>query len=188
MKTILITILSALILFGCKKKIINEIPEHCYTHEFAQFSIDNQLQEIKDNVFQGTNLSYMYGVKPNGEWSVGLESEDYELTINVAQSMTNEVYGTISDEAWLKTIEENGTYTLENNPRLQQLFLNDLTNSTLYTNEHIDSSLVKVTVNDIIKDCRFMEVEFNIYLRKDETAKHVTGKVKATIPKKKTST
>jgi hypothetical protein len=26
-----------------------------------------------------------------------------------------------------------------------------------------------------------MEVEFNIYLRKDETAKHVTGKVKATI-------
>ena len=169
---------------SCKKKPINEIPAHCYDDEYAFFSIDDTLQQIKEGTFQGASLYYSFGAKPEGEWSIGLESNDYELSINVASSLSTEVYRMISDEAWLNYWEENGSYQLEENALLQQFFLNDFNHSILFKSEHIDSSHVLITINDSINSCRYMEINFDVYLKKEQITKNVSGKVKATIARK----
>ena len=170
--------------FSCKKEAINEIPAVCYDHEYAFFAVDDTLQTIKEGTFQGASLYYMYGAKPDGEWSVGLESKDYELTINIAACLTSEAYREMTDEALLSFWKENGTYTLKDNPLLQQFFLNDFKQQVLYTGANIDSSTVIITIKDSINTCRFMEVNFDVYLKNLQATKHVNGKLNATIPKK----
>lgn len=178
---ILITLAAA-----CKKKPINAIDDSCYAYEFANFSVNDTLQIIKDEFFQGSNMNYIFGAKPTGEWGVALESEHYALSISYKDVLSNESYNSMNFDAWMASIEQQLNYSLETSSALQQVIFNDFRANKVYTSNEVFRGKVQTSVLKT-STCQFMELSYYLAFPIEQTSDsiRISGKLKVTVPPKK---
>jgi hypothetical protein len=183
---ILLLSLLAIAASACKKKPINEIDDSCYAFEFASFSVNDTLQIIKDEIFQGSNLNYLFGGKPTGEWSVALQSEFYALSISCKDVLSIESYNSMNFETWKASIEKQLNYSLETSNALQQIIFDDFRANKVYTTNDVFRGKVETIVLKT-SVCQFMELSYNLTFPVAENSDsiRISGKLKVTVPPKK---
>jgi hypothetical protein len=183
-----VVIISMLLMYAsaCKKKPINEIHDSCYTYEFANFSVNDTLQIIKDETFQGINMSFLFGGKPTGEWSVALQSEFYALSISCKDVLSNESYNSMNFNTWKASIEQQLNYSLETSEALQQIIFDDFRANKVYTSNDVFCGKVETTVLKT-SVCQFMELSYNLVFPIEDNSDsiRISGKLKVTVPPKK---
>jgi hypothetical protein len=180
----LVTAITALSLFSCKKKeIIDAIPQHCFDASFANFSVDNQLQIISDNSIDGVNLNYFFGAKPNGEWSVSLESDDFLLSINHEQLISFDEYLLMTRKEFLQWLASNDNIDLVTSNQVSNLLFQDFSSNELFIRDDLASGLAKMKYLEA-NNCAFIEVDYELRFQKNSSEKIVTGVLKsAVVPK-----
>lgn len=180
----LVIAITALNLFSCKKKeIIDAIPQHCFDASFAHFSVDNQLQIIPDNSIDGVNLNYFFGAKPNGEWSVALESDDYLISINHAQIISFDEYLFMTRKEFLQWIASNDSIDLVSSNQISNLLFQDFSSNELYVRDDLVTGLAKMQYVES-NNCAFIEVQYELKFQKNSLEKMVNGVLKsAVVPK-----
>lgn len=168
----------------CKKEVLNTIPPQCYSDQFANFSVNDTLQEIKEEWIEGVNIHSSYGIKTTGEWAVALESNQYAISILVGNLLSDQEYQELSYPEWKKFIENKGTYSLNNNPLVQQILIHDFNRGNVFT--QIDSLNGKVSISYEVpnKNCNYLVVSYQFNLQKNNSLITLSGNIKVPIPKK----
>jgi hypothetical protein len=166
---------------GCIKKD-NIIPEVCFLREVATFSINDSAQLIKDDPFQGVNLNYLFGIKPTGEWSVALQSQQYLLSIFVSECFSFKDYQSYDAATWERNLPTCRINNPNNNERIEQFMLHDLEVNDIFEKQHILSGNINYAIEQIDNDCLYIRVTYAFDLRKNNRIKNLDGTILAAVP------
>lgn len=171
-------------IFSCQKKeVIDAIPKHCEDASFANFTVNNELQIISDNTIDGVNLNYLFGAKPNGEWSLSLESEQFLFSLNHAQMISFDQYLILSREEYLEWMKANANIDILESNLVSNLLFQDLTNNELYLKEDLTLGQAKMQYTEL-NNCAYIEVEYQLEFKKDTLENVINGILKsAVVPK-----
>lgn len=163
--------------------MLNEIPQHCINQEYAMYSVDSISQEVAENLFEGVNLNYLFSAKPDGEWSVALESDSSLLTIGVAQLITTESYLAMSKEEWKSELQQKGTYSLVTSGLMIQFIFHDFRSNVVFTIEQVSEG--EATISYIQQDdCEFLAIDYQLSVANDSLSHEIEGQLLSAIPKK----
>lgn len=172
-----------LLLLACKPIVLDAISEECLQAENAHMEVNDSLQIPKTGSIGGAPLYYLFGAKPNGEWSINIESEDYELAVMVAELMPLETFMAMSDKAQDVFIAENGKYDLlETTDLLQNFLFQDIKRNILLERKHLIEARVTIDF-ERTTTCNFVVVNYVFVLKNNETEWKVEGAVKSAFAK-----
>ena len=183
---IVVCILSAslvLLIHGCVKKD-NLIPDICFLREVATFSVNDSVQLIKDDPFQGVNLNYLFGIKPTGEWSISLQSEQYLVSIFVSECFSFADYQSYDSGTWERNLPTCRINNPSNHDRVQQFILHDLESNDIFEKQHIVSGNINYAIEQFDAECLYIRVTYAFDLRKNNRIKNIDGAVLAAVPMK----
>jgi hypothetical protein len=179
-----VTIACFFILFGCQKRIVNPIPDYCFDEEGAFFIVNDSLQILTGETFMGVDLSNIYGAKPDGEWSVSLDSESYTLSISAMNFITFTQYKNMSLNEWINTLKTKGSYSLTETHLLQQLIFVDNSTGEIYLQENIKNGQVDFFYQETAGGCYFIKVIADLTVNKDDVEHNIYTQLISTIEKK----
>ena len=90
-------------------------------------------------------MYYLFGAKPNGEWSINIESDDYELALMVAELLPQETFIAMDDKAQNDFVAKSGKYNLlERKELINNLLFQDFKRNILLEREHLTKADVSI--------------------------------------------
>lgn len=172
-----------LLLVACRPVVLDAIAEECLQAESANLKVNDSLQIPKTGSIGGAPLYYLFGAKPNGEWSVNIESENYELAVMVSELLPIETFVEMSDKAQHVFITENGKYNLlERTDLLKNFLFQDFKRNILLEAKNLVRAEVKIDLQRSAT-CNFVVVGYLFVLKNDVTEWKLEGAVQSAFAK-----
>jgi hypothetical protein len=170
-------------IIACKPVVLDAISEECLQAENAHMEVNDSLQIPKTGSIGGAPLYYLFGAKPNGEWSINIESEDYELAVMIAELMPLETFMAMSDKAQDVFIAENGKYDLlETTDVLQNFLFQDVKRNILLKKKDLIEARVTIDI-ERTTTCNFVVVNYVFVLKNNGNEWKAKGGVKSAFAK-----
>ena len=179
-----IMIISFLAIFACKPVVLDAIADECLLAESAHMKVNDTLQVPKSGSIGGAPLYYLFGAKPNGEWSINIESDDYELALMVAELLPLETFIAMDDKAQNNFVAKSGKYSLlERKELINNLLFQDFKRNILLEREHLTKADVSIEFRRNA-NCNFVVVAYTLAFKNKDLQWEVEGTVQSAFTKK----